>query len=611
MVSTNRWNSNHSEFPPFTGTLKEIRKFDCGAFGIHPRQADIMEPTTRILLEVAYEALYDAGVNPCELEGTKTGVFISNLSSNSLDPMVKHDVKPPREAYSEMHRFTSANLISYTLKVNGPSCTLDSGCSASLHTFEHAYRAIRNGEIDAAIVGGAVINLNPAMTIQGMREGYLSREGHCKVFDEKADGYVKAEAVAAIFLQKRSNARRIYCEAKHCKTSNDGFTEAGITVPSAAEQALLFSQVYQECSLNPDDVYYVEAHGTGTKVGDVEEANAIDNALIKDRTDPLLVGSVKSNMGHAELASGLCQIAKVVIAMENGFIPPNLHHQEDRRNIDSLQEGRLKVVTGMERLVHNALFAINSMGFGGSNAHVVLKAHTIAKRERENESERLLCVSGRTNCAVREILESITSRSLDVELIALLNDLYKWQTPLHRYKGTLILSRSHEEMHSAICKCTISKSNLCLIFGDFSNRLLEIGRQVLVLPLGFQIYEKVSEVLQCDFAKLLIESKNCMKPSSLAALIQTVIVCLLKVLDVNNIEVVNASSSGTLIDSYSKGEITFEEAIRLAAFAIEDDKEYVRRFLQVKPHKSSVSFVFGRVNENFQEENNFLMALSK
>lgn len=607
MVSTNRWNSNHPEYPLRAGTLKEIRKFDCGAFGIHPRQADVMEPTTRNLIEVVFEALYDAGVNPLELQGTKTGIFITNLSSDCLKPAVKHDVKPPTEIYSPLHRFTSANHISYILKVNGPSCILDSGCSASLHSFEQAYRAIRTGQIDAAIVGGAAINLHPAMTIQGMREGYLCRDGRCKVFDETANGYVKAEAVVAVFLQKRSHAKRIYCEVKHSKTAHDGFTEAGITVPSAAEQALLFSQVYQECGLNPADVCYVEAHGTGTKVGDVEEANSIDNVLVKPRNSGLLVGSVKSNMGHAELVSGLCQIAKVIIAMENGLIPGNLHHHENRRCIDSLREGRLKVVVEEERLVQNALLAINSMGFGGSNAHVVLKAHTMPKVNHRNEFERLVCVSGRTYDAVQSMIESITSRPLDVELVTLLNDLYKWNTPSHRYRGTLILSKEHQKLYSSISQCTFNKSALCLTVGVFSNTLLEVGRQLLGLPLGLQMFEKVSEILQCDIARILTENNNCF----VTALIQTVIVGLLKALNVNNINVVSASSFGTTIEAYAKGAITFQEAIRLAAFAIESDNDNMNESFIIKPHKSLVSIVFGRVNEHFEEENSFLMALSK
>ncbi|KAJ8946535.1 hypothetical protein NQ318_004671 [Aromia moschata] len=211
---------------------------------------------------------------------------------------------------SSAQRSMLAHRISYFLKLSGPSYVVDTACSSSLYAIENAYRAIRIGEIDAAIVGGANLCLHPSVTLQFARLG-----SEC------------------LYYKKSKDARRIYAQVLHAKTNCDGYKPQGITFPSGAAQVALLNEFYEECDVDRYSLSYVEAHGTGTLVGDPEEGNAIDATLTKKRKTPLLIGSIKSNIGHSEPASGICAITKCIIAMESGFLPPNDHFNTPRKEI--------------------------------------------------------------------------------------------------------------------------------------------------------------------------------------------------------------------------------------------------------------------------------------
>lgn len=239
--------------------------------------------------------------------------------------------------------------------------------------------------------------------------GVLSLDGRSKAFDNAADGYCRSEAIGVIFLQRARDAKRIYARVIHSTINCDGYKEQGITFPSSIMQGVLLQDFYKECGVDPRSLAWVEAHGTGTSVGDVEEANALDKVFCTGRSDPLLIGSIKSNLGHSEPASGICSVAKVIISMETGLIMPNLHFQKPREGIKALQEGRLKVVTEVTPW-KGGYVGINSFGFGGANAHVLLKSHD---KEKINEGlpsddlPRVVAVSGRTEEAVDTLLKDV------------------------------------------------------------------------------------------------------------------------------------------------------------------------------------------------------------
>ncbi|XP_020298895.1 fatty acid synthase-like, partial [Pseudomyrmex gracilis] len=301
-------------------------------------------------------------------------------------------------------KFFLANKISSWLNVSGPSYVVDTACSSSLFALAHAYTRIKNGECNAAIVAGVNLCLHPYITYQFFSLGVLSADGYCRPFDEKASGYMRSDTVAVLLLQKAKDARRIYATCVNVKTNCDGFKEEGITYPSFEMQKALLEEFYEECKIAPSEISYMEAHGTGTIVGDPVEVKAIDQVFCKNRNNPLLMSSIKSNLGHSEPASGLCQIAKVLIAMETGKIPATLHFKSPRNDLTAVIEGRIKIVN--ELTPWNGGYAgVNSFGFGGANCHVLLKSNPKNKIKKLDELPRLVIVSGRTKEAVKTILD--------------------------------------------------------------------------------------------------------------------------------------------------------------------------------------------------------------
>lgn len=195
-----------------------------------------------------------------------------------------------------------SNRISFSLDLNGPSFPTDTACSSSMYALDFAYKMLSSGECDAALVGGTNLCLHPYVTLQFVKLGVVARDGFCRPFDIDASGYTRAEVNCVMFLQKRKNAKRVYATLLHSKTNCDGFKEEGINYPSSRMQAKLLEDFYNEVGIAPNnpEISYFEAHCTGTKVGDAQECSAIDQVMCKDRKDPLMIGSVKSNMGHAE-----------------------------------------------------------------------------------------------------------------------------------------------------------------------------------------------------------------------------------------------------------------------------------------------------------------------
>lgn len=429
MVTTEqRYKFFHPDLPKRIGKVNDIEKFDAAFFGIHKKEADIMEPMYRGLIEKVVEAVYDAGVNLKELEGTKTGVYVTTVHSDCQFQMLKDDLKRECHAFTGLVRGVLANRISYSLKLNGPSFAVDTGCSSSLFALNEAFKDMKNGKIDAAIVGASVLNLDQMTTVHTARLGILGPDGVCKVFDDEANGYARSEAICVIFLQKYGNARRIYSHIVHSKVNCDGYKKEGIIFPSADGQRCLLRDFYTECQVSPNTVDFMEAHGTGTAVGDFEEIRPIDEIFCENRSTPLLLGSVKSNMGHAEAAAAFCQIAKAIITMETGFIPPNLHFKKPRRGVEGFEKQRIQVVTKITPFTtKSGLIALNSFGFGGANGHVLLKRNDKVKSDKsvlQDEIPYLICVSGRVRNGLEGIFDKILP--LDVEFITLLHHLFKY-----------------------------------------------------------------------------------------------------------------------------------------------------------------------------------------
>ncbi|VDN95477.1 unnamed protein product [Brugia pahangi] len=382
-----------------------------------------------------------SGLNPTELRGSRTGVFVGCSASETGGVLTQDPETVTGYTLTGCVRSMFSNRLSFTFDLRGPSFSVDTACSSSLCALQLAVDAIRQEQCDAAIVAGAHLTLTPTAALQFLRLGMLSDKGSCRSFDASGDGYCRTEAIAAILLQRQSAARRIYATVVHAKSNTDGYKEQGITFPSGERQAALLEEVYREAGVDPNTVTYVESHGTGTKVGDPQEANAICQVFCQNRNSALLIGSVKSNMGHAEPASGLCSIAKVLIAMERGFIPPNLHYNEPNPYIPGLTDGRLQVVTEKTPF-QRGLVGINSFGFGGSNTHIILRpANHSERKPTPTTFMKIIPYSGRTAEAVNNILDCVLAHPENAYLQQLLANQANLPAKDTPYRGYVIINR--------------------------------------------------------------------------------------------------------------------------------------------------------------------------
>ncbi|XP_036924219.1 fatty acid synthase [Sturnira hondurensis] len=435
-----RWKPGLYGLPRRAGKLKDLSKFDATFFGVHAKQAHTMDPQLRLLLEAAYEAIVDGGINPASLRGTHTGVWVGVSGSEASEALSRDPETLLGYSMVGCQRAMMANRLSFFFDLKGPSIALDTACSSSLLALHSAWQAIHSGECPMALVGGINVLLKPNTSVQFMKLGMLSPEGSCKSFDEAGNGYCRSEAVVAVLLTRKSLARRVYATILSSGTNTDGAKEQGVTFPSGEAQEQLIRSVHLQAGLAPESLEYIEAHGTGTKVGDPQELNSIVRALCASRQDPLLVGSTKSNMGHPEPASGLAGLVKVLLCLERGLWAPNLHFHSPNPEIPGLRDGRLQVV---ERPlpVRGGDVAINSFGFGGSNVHVVLRPNLRPPPSPAPHAAlpRLLLASGRTLEAVQALLEQGQQHSQNLTFVSMLNEIAATPVTSMPFRGYAVL----------------------------------------------------------------------------------------------------------------------------------------------------------------------------
>nr|XP_022917895.1 fatty acid synthase-like [Onthophagus taurus] len=481
-----RWKQTLADVPHKIGKIPGIEKFDAGFFGVNQMTAHNMDPMCRLLLECVFEALLDAGHNPSDFEGTKTGVHIG-VGLSETENVTFFNNSSNNGSIIGCQRSMLAKNISYFLKLNGPSYTLNTACNSSMSTIESAYAEIRNGVCEKAIVCSAQVCLDELVSLECARIGVLCFDGTCKSFDDAANGYVRSEAIVVIILEKLKDAKRVYAEMVHCKINCDGYTDEGITFPSHESQQTLLKEIYEESQIDPTTLSYFEAHATGTNVGDSEELKPVNEIICKNRNRPLYIGSVKSNMGHAEAVSGLCSVIKVLIGFETGYIPPNMHYNTPKRGIEPLEQRRLIVVTEKTSWPDdNGLAAVNNFGFGGVNGHLILrwnKKVVINNGIPEDDLPRLVCASGRTKETVFSILDNSTK--MNAEFISLVHNVFRKVIPNQLYNGYSITSK-HGELERIICKSTIIEKKIRIVFNNTNEEWSDVSQMVLkrIIPLN-------------------------------------------------------------------------------------------------------------------------------
>ncbi|KAK8044419.1 hypothetical protein PG993_004443 [Apiospora rasikravindrae] len=370
---------------------QDIREFDNRFFGINNLEATYMDPQQRKLLEVTYECLQSSGTTMDSISGSTTGVFVANFSV---------DYQPGQTRDPDyLHRYTAtgsgatvmSNRISHVFNLNGPSFTVDTACSSSVFALHEALNAMKVGDCDSAIVASANLIMSPELHIGAAKSGVLSPTGTCHTFDVTADGYGRAEGVSAIYVKRLSAAlrdanpiRAVIRGSAVNSTYRSGKTP-GISLPSGKMQEVVMRKAYNDANIEFADTDYVECHGTGTPVGDPIEVEAIHRCFARsEKGAPLLIGSVKTNVGHSEGASGLTSIIKVVECFENGMIAPAYGVTKINPKL-ALEKRNIKIATKVEAWPRELRRAsINSFGYGGANGHVILES--VESYLRQNES---------------------------------------------------------------------------------------------------------------------------------------------------------------------------------------------------------------------------------
>src|SRR3954470_19417195 len=364
------------------GFLDQIDKFDPQFFGISPREAPYVDPQHRLLLETAWEAIENAGIVLDFQNGTDIGVFVGishndyqGIQSTAFD----HFGITPHTATGSAHS-VAANRISYCLNLRGPSVAMDTACSSALTAVHAACEYIRTGRGNTALAGGVTVMITPGGFIGFSQASMLSPDGKCKAFDASANGFVRSEGAGMLLLKRLSQAiadgDRIHGVIIGTALNQDGHTN-GISLPSGQAQARLIRDACRDAGIAPSRVGFVEAHGTGTAVGDPIEAHALAEALCADRPadKPLVIGSVKTNLGHLETAAGVAGLVKALLVLKHRQIPANLHFETPSPHID-FKKLKLRVNSMLEPFPETdgtRIVGVNSFGFGGANAHIILE----------------------------------------------------------------------------------------------------------------------------------------------------------------------------------------------------------------------------------------------
>ena len=504
------------------GYLDNPWDFDPSVFGISPREAAEMDPQQRLLLEVVWGALEDSGIPASALAGANVGVYVG---ASSLDYGNLHTTDP---AAIESHFMTGntlsilSNRISYIYDLRGPSFTIDTACSSSLVAFAEAHAAITSGRVDMAIVAGVNMLLSPSSFIGFSRASMLSPTGLCRPFSAVGDGYVRAEGAVAMVLSRLSTAAEhgypVRAVALASGINSDGKT-SGISLPSTEGQRELLHRIYGQGvgAIDPNRLAFVEAHGTGTRVGDPAEASAIGEALGRPRSAPLPIGSVKSNIGHLEPASGLAGLYKAVLALEHRELPRSLHAEEPNPAIN-FADLNLALARDTVALPKDGtwLAGISSFGFGGTNAHVVISQPEPVPQQAvsadRGPAPRLLMLSAFSRPALAEAARStadLIEAGAEAGQIAAAN---AWQRDLCAHRLALPLGEPAAEIaalrhfaesgnipEGAAGTAPSAEPKLCFVYTGNGAQWVGMGRAALA---GNEVFRRRFETIDALFAPL-------------------------------------------------------------------------------------------------------------
>ncbi|BAZ33696.1 amino acid adenylation domain-containing protein (plasmid) [Cylindrospermum sp. NIES-4074] len=518
-VPKNRWNieqyyygSHQSQgnkiSSKYGGFLDRIDQFDAQFFRISRREAIYTDPQQRILLEETWNALENAGIAPESLAGTQTGVFVGIFSHDYELLQVKQNQEEQFETYFGTGNASSiaAGRLSYFFGFTGPAIAVDTACSSSLVAVHLACQSLRNGECDLALASGINLLLSPELSITFSKSGMLSPDGRCKTFDASANGYVRSEGCGVIVLKNLSQAiadnDNIFAVVRGTAINQDGASN-GLTAPNKPSQEAVIRKALSVAGVLPHEVSYVEAHGTATSLGDPVEITALESVYGEGRTaeNPLIISSVKTNIGHTEAAAGIAGLIKVVLSMQNQYIPPHLHFQELNRyiNLDEIPaiipvEGRIwkPAFKGNRRLA-----GVSSFGFSGTNAHVVLEEAPVVKQQtvKVKRTRQILTLSAKSDTALRQLAKSYADFLGNCAETSLANICYTANTGRSHFEYRLaVIAESATQLREQLDAFAINKEAVELLQGSIGETTPKIaflftGQGSQYVGMGRELYQ--------------------------------------------------------------------------------------------------------------------------
>ncbi|MHA7650918.1 SDR family NAD(P)-dependent oxidoreductase [Mycobacterium sp. ML4] len=574
------------------GFVEDVDAFDAAFFGISARVAEQMDPQQRLLLEVCWEALEDAGIVPGELAGGRTGVFVGACSQDYGGLQSAPGELEGLGPHSASGTFMSilSNRLSYTLDLRGPSMTIDTACSSSLVAVHTAVQSLRREESDLALVGGVNLMLTPQFTIALSQAAMLSPDGWSRAFDASANGYVRGEGAGVVVLKPLDRARRdgdrIYAVIRGTAVNQDGRTQ-GITVPNGHAQEDNFRAALAAAGIAPAEVGYIEAHGTGTPVGDPIEANALGRVLATDRGPdrPALLGSIKTNIGHLEAGAGIAGLIKAALCVHHRRIPPSLHFRSANPDIDFSGLPIAVATNAQPWPAHQprAVASVNSFGFGGTNANVVV---TEAPDEYEPAPTTVpphpsvLTVSARTEAALdalaAQYADLLQARSLNLESLGAALALRRTH---HEHRIAVVAGNAEEAaakfLAGQVVRGHASRGGrkIAFLFNGQGPQWYAMGRTLLesspvyraaILECdrlaGQYLDWSILEVLTADEASSKISETQYLQPAMFA--VQVALVELWKSWGVQPGAVLG-HSMGEIAAAYVSGALSLSEALRV------------------------------------------------
>ncbi len=513
------------------GFVENVAHFDPQFFGISPREASSMDPQQRMLLEVTWEALENAGQAPDRLAGSRTGVFVGIVNNDYQQLQLADGGIASIDTYygSGTGHSLASGRISYVLGLQGPSISIDTACSSSLVAVHMAVLSLRSGECGLALVGGSNAILSPEGNIALSKFHFMAPDGRCKTFDARADGFVRGEGCGMVVLKRLSDALidgdNIHGVILGSAVNQDG-ASSGLTAPNGPAQEQVFRDALLNAGISPGEVDFVEAHGTGTSLGDPIELQALGNVFAEGHSpdNPLFIGAVKTNLGHLESAAGVAGMIKLVLAIKHRAIPPNLHFEQPSPHVN-WKNLPLKVpirLTPWEKTTRR-VGGVSSFGFSGTNVHVIVaeaptSQHVMAGTDRPLH---LLALAAQNNTALKDLASRFSGHLLEHPEVSLEDVAWSANQGRAHFSHRLAIiasstSQAQEKLSAFINGQdtsgvlsgkveTIDRPRLAFLFTGQGSQYLGMGRQLYdTQPIFRRTLEHCEAILQPHLERPLL-----------------------------------------------------------------------------------------------------------